>query len=388
MTQSPGKPAGAADSVLVVGGGIAGLTAASALADLGVGVTLVEREVELGGHAAEWACMATDACARCSACLVQDQLHRVLVHPKIRVVTGAQVSAIEGGPGHFRLDVAPVKGNGQNGRKGPTQLRLRSRYTEMAGCVVLATGFGPFDPTLEPLLGYGRFPGVMTTRELDRALRQDDLNALLSPEAGPQRVAFIQCVGSRDRERGREYCSQFCCRTTIRLVRRLRYLRPEIEPTVFYIDLQLMSKEFSTFFEEARRFVRFVQGVPAEISPGDTEGSLRVYSAPSGAEKTEAFDFDRVVLAVGMAPPSQQPALVGLFGLEVNGFGHVASDALGETSRPGILAIGACVGPTDIQSSCKRALAAASHAATLLRTDASGHDATSRGHHPPAVGIE
>ena len=112
--------------------------------------------------------------------------------------------------------------------------------------------------------------------------------------------------------------------------------------------------------------MRFVQGVPAEISPGEPEGSLRVYSAPTGAEKTEAFDFDRVVLAVGMAPPSQQPQLVDQFGLEVNALGHLASDALGETSRPGILAIGACVGPADIQSSCKRALAAASHAARLL----------------------
>jgi len=346
-------------NVIVVGGGIAGMTVAGAAADLGIPVTLVEQDHRLGGHAANWACMATDECARCSACLVQDQVSKVSSHPRIEVVLGARLESCEGEPGAMRVTLEPT---GDGVRSPWREWVLPQRRTVPCQAVVLATGFQPYDPAEAPLLGYGRFEGVLTTADLDRLLREDDLARFAPAGNTPLRVAFIQCVGSRDRKSGREYCSQFCCRTTIRLIQRLKHLRPNVEATVFYIDLQIMSKEFGVFYDRVRDEVRFVQGVPAEVCPGETEGTLRVYSVGPGADRTEAFEFDRVVLAIGLAPTDSQRALAEAMGLELNDFGYFAGAGSGarlEASRPGVFLAGACCGPADIQASRKQAMAVA-----------------------------
>jgi len=366
-------------NVIVVGGGIAGMTVARAVADLGVGVTLVERDRRLGGHAANWACMATDECARCSACFVQDQISRMLAHPRIEVLLGVRLAECQGEAGAFRVALEP--GPACDPLPLPWQERVLGRR-RIVPCqaVVLATGFEPYDPAENPLLGYGHFDGVLTTADLDRILRLDDLAGFASDGDAPLRVAFIQCVGSRDRKSGREYCSQFCCRTTIRLVQRLKYLHPAIEATVFYIDLQIMSKEFGAFYDRVREEVRFIQGAPAEVSLGETPGSLRVYSVASGADRTEAFEFDRVVLAIGLVPTDSHRSLAELMGLDLNQFGYFAGagpDAPLETSRPGVFLAGACSGPTDIQGSRRQAMAVAGLLAQTFGKE-SGHQAGSR----------
>lgn len=356
-------------NVIVVGGGIAGMTVAGAVADLGLNVTLVERDGRLGGHAADWACMATDECARCSACLVQDQISTVATHPRIEVLLGARLAKCEGGAGAFCGTIEPEAAAGNVLPPWP-QWMLSQPRTVRCQSLVLATGFEPYDPAEDPLLGYGRFDGVLTTVDLDRVLREDNLTAFAPEGDTPLRVAFIQCVGSRDRPSGREYCSQFCCRTTIRLTRRLRYLRPALEATVFYIDLQIMSKEFAAFYDRVREEVRFIQGVPAEVSCGETPGSLRVYSAVPGCDRTGALDFDRVVLAVGLAPTGSLRSLAEVLRLGLNDFGYFAGggpDAPFQTSRPGIFLAGACAGPCDIQGSRTQAMAVASLLARGLR---------------------
>ena len=348
-------------NVIVVGGGIAGMTVAGAVADLGIGVTLVERDCRLGGHAAHWACMATDECARCSACLVQDQISKISAQPRIEVLLGARLGECQGEAGAFRVTLEPEPAS-ENVRPPWPDWVLGRRRAVPCQAVVLATGFEPYDPAENPLLGYGRFDGVVTTGDLDRILREDDLSGFVPDGDAPLRVAFIQCVGSRDRKSGREYCSQFCCRTTIRLVQRLRYLRPAVEATVFYIDLQIMSKEFGVFYGRMRDEVRFIQGVPAEVCPGETEGALRVYGVAPGADRTVAFEFDRVVLAIGLAPTDSHRSLAEVMGLELNEFGYFAGarpDAPLEASRPGVFLAGACSGPADIQGSRKQAMAVA-----------------------------
>jgi heterodisulfide reductase subunit A len=347
--------------VIVVGGGIAGMTVAGAVADLGIGVTLVERDSRLGGHAADWACMATDECARCSACLVQEQISRISAHPAIEIVLGARVAECEGEAGDFRVRLEPEPVSGELQRPWREWL-LGRRRTVPCQAVVLATGCEPYDPSDNPLLGYGHFEGVITTRDLDNMLRKDNLARFAPEDGGPLRVAFIQCVGSRDRKSGREYCSQFCCRTTIRLVRRLRYLRPAVEATIFYIDLQIMSKEFGLFYDRVRDEVSFVQGVPAEVCSGEAKGTLRVYSVAPGADRTQAFEFDRVVLAIGLAPTASHRPLAEVMDLDLNEFGYFAASGPHgpvEATRAGVFLAGACSGPADIQGSSKQAMAVA-----------------------------
>ena len=357
--------------VIVVGGGIAGMTVAGAVANLGIDVTLVERDRRLGGHAANWACMATEECARCSACLVEDQISKISAHPGIEILLGARLGACQGEAGGFQVTLEPEPA-ADNLRPPRREWLLSEGRTVPCQAVVLATGCEPYNPSDSPLLGYGRFDGVSTTQDLDRILREDDLARFAPDGDTPLRVAFIQCVGSRDRKSGREYCSQFCCRTTIRLIQRLRYLRPAVEATVFYIDLQIMSKEFGMFYGRARDEVRFIRGVPAEVCPGETEGVLRVYSVAPGGDRTEAFEFDRVVLAVGLVPTDSHRSLAEVMGLDLNEFGFFAGagpDALLTTSRPGVFLAGACSGPADIQGSRRQAMAVAGLLARQLDND-------------------
>ena len=348
-------------NLIVVGGGIAGMTVASAAADLGMNVTLVERDGRLGGHAANWACMATDECARCSACLVQEQISRISAHPAIEIMLGARIAKCEGEAGDFRLTFEPEPAP-QNLRPPWRDWVLSESRTVPCNAVVLATGFEPYDPSDNPLLGYGHFDGVITTQDLDDLLRQDDLAGFAADGDTPLRVAFIQCIGSRDRKSGREYCSQFCCRTTIRLIQRLKYLRPAVEATVFYIDLQIMSKEFGAFYDRVHDQVRFIQGVPAEVCRGETDGTLRVYSIAPGTDRTKAFEFDRVVLAIGLVPAGSQRSLAQVMELDLNDFGYFAKAGLDkplEASRLGVFLAGACSGPCNIQGSRKQAMAVA-----------------------------
>jgi heterodisulfide reductase subunit A2 len=345
--------------VIVVGGGIAGLTVAKAVANQGMRVTLVEQGDHLGGHAGDWACMATDECARCSACLVQEEIARVAGHPGIEVILGARICGFEGDAGDFRISL-DSQAAGEATRLPWKDQMLAEKREVSARALVLATGFEPHDPTENLMLGYGRLDGVFTTRDLDEILRQDDLSRFAAAEGQPLRVAFIQCVGSRDRQAGREYCSQFCCRTTIRLARRLLYLIPDMEITVFYIDLQVMSKEFGAFYLGARKKVNFIQGVPAEISAGK-EHALRVYGIPPGSDRSTALEFDRVVLAIGLAPTESHRPLADAMNLKLDDFGYFPAESgrLLETSRKGIFLAGACAGPSDIQGSRRQALAVA-----------------------------
>ena len=358
--------------VAIVGGGVAGLTAATALADRGIDVTLIERSRRLGGHAAEWACMATDECARCSACLVQDLIRRTLAHPHIEVLANARVAQVDTDAACRTLALEPVADGAETDGDAAAPVLAAPRQLR-AAATVLATGFSVYDPSADLLLGYGRFDQVRTIRELDHALARDDLEAFLPSAIEKPRLAFIQCVGSRDRQQGREYCSQFCCRATIRLVNRLLHLRPELEVKVFYIDLQIMSKEFESFYRQARDRVEFIQSVPAEVCYGTEELADKavVHAIRQGAEKAEAFAFDRIVLATGLAPGAAQGELAERFGLAQNEFGFLAHspDGATMTEQPGLFMAGACAGPTDIQGSRRTGLAAAAMAAGHLNRD-------------------
>ena len=334
-----------AQRIAVVGGGTAGLSAALALADCGFPVTLIERSAELGGHAAEWACMATTECAKCNACVIKDMAKRVKRHPDIDVSTGFELKSVTGSVGDFRVQAEPVDTAGNGHDRSPLEI--------VAGSVVLATGFTPYDATADPMLGYGLFPGVVTTIDVDAILLRDDIESFLPSGIERPRVAFIQCVGSRDVKRHREYCSQFCCKTSVRLARRLKYLTPNAEITIFYIDLQVMGKEFRGFFEEAQSSIDFIQGTPAEVTPLGPDGPYRVYASDPETRQTTAREFDRVILAVGVDHAQANDALAETLGLDTDELGFFLE--LGDRSpRPGIYLAGACTGPMDMRGAVTR----------------------------------
>jgi len=146
------------------------------------------------------------------------------------------------------------------------------------------------------------------------------------------------------------------------MINRLLYLRPQLQAVVFYIDLQIMSKEFRVFYDRAKDRVEFVQGVPAEVFTSAEDSTLRVYSSAAGEDKAKAFEFDRIVLATGISPASSRKQMIDMFALQQDSFGFLA----GQDDSKGIFAAGACAGPNDIQGSLRQALATANRVASWL----------------------
>ena len=147
--------------VLVIGGGIAGLTAAHELAKLGIKVELVEKEPFLGGHAIQFTCKATESCAKCGACMAEEKLSNVIHNENIIIHTGANLERISKN-GRFNYNIQL------------NQNRIdQSKYTDYsssADAVIMATGFEPFDPVKKPY-GYRVFKNVITNLDLEKMLR-------------------------------------------------------------------------------------------------------------------------------------------------------------------------------------------------------------------------
>jgi heterodisulfide reductase subunit A2 len=328
--------------VVIVGGGIAGLSVAKTLVDSGIACAVVERELSLGGHARQWACMATGRCQRCFCCIVEDLVRYVNASPEAKVMTG--------------WDVSSVTGSGGNG----TQVCLHEVGTGKevvsdARAVVFATGFDPYNPAEKILWGHGRVDHVYTLAEVDALMRDDRLSQFLGTEIG-LRVAFFQCVGSRDASSGANYCSQYCCKAALRMALKLIHECHGIEITIFYIDLQVAGKFAGDLLAQAAQSkVRLCQGVPGEIVQG-SDGTLQVIVEQQGKNVREPFD--RVILSIGQRPASVMMSQASRMGLAVNEFGFLEPLSALDSSRTatqGIYVAGASSGPKDIEQTLEHA---------------------------------
>jgi heterodisulfide reductase subunit A len=241
------------------------------------------------------------------------------------------------------------------------------------GAIILAPGFGKTDPRRRNYFGYGEHPNVVTSVEFERLLCASGpyQGHLVRPSdrAKPRRVAFIQCVGSRDRAQGRSYCSSVCCTYSLKEAMVAKEHLPELEVTIFFMDMRTHGKGFQRMFLRARDEygIRFVRSRVASVSEGARPGDLRLrYVGERG--RLRQRDFDLVVLAVGMEPSPSARALALAVGVELNrhGFCHTEPFAPLSSSRPGIFVAGAFQGPKDIPESGTQASGAAGLASALL----------------------
>jgi heterodisulfide reductase subunit A len=346
--------------VLVIGAGIGGLTAARALARFGVQVDLVERRTALGGHAARFACKATDRCVKCGACLVTEAIAAATSDPRIRIHAGSRVGEIRRTSQRFEFTIersetaTPGKGRGSEAGPGATP-----PVTATADAVVLAAGFDAFDPK-DKAYGHGVFPNVITLLELEHELQRQ--GALIRPSDGsaPQRIAFIQCVGSRDAKLGHLWCSRFCCGAALRAARRIKSLRPQTEITVFYIDIQSFGRDFEAFYRQCRQELRLIRAIPSEAFAVDGGGIRLIYTEDSLHPAVEAV-FDLVVLSTGMVPPAGLDDIAARLGCTPADSGFASRDAGG-----GIFAAGAVRGPMSIADSMADARDAAARVLAFL----------------------
>jgi heterodisulfide reductase subunit A len=334
--------------VLVVGGGIGGLTAALALARAGLAVDLVERAPAPGGHAAQLACKAVEACVKCGACTVEEALAAAMGHADIHLHAGCCLDRVER---RDRFEWTLVKADGKGA--GPAGA---------ADAVVLATGFQLFDPAIKPY-GYGRYPGVITNLEFERRLR--NLGPVLQArEKGlPLRLAFIQCVGSRDVNLGHPWCSAYCCGAALRAARLVKKRQPAAVVTIFFIDIQTFGQDFDAVYRDARRDFRFVRSIPAEAAAADG-GGLRLswMDDETGEYREEVFDL--VVLSAGMTPSPETGRIAALLGFPAASPGFV--EPLGTGSAKGVFAAGTVRGPMTIAETVADARAAARQVIAFL----------------------
>jgi len=419
---------------LVVGSGISGIASALELARAGVDVYLIEKEAAIGGHSASFCCKATDICVRCSACVVSDKIREAAVHPRITVITSSTLRSVSGEAGAFRVQVAQepryvredrCTGCGLCTEVCPAHpkaiypphseatplcyvldeglcLRLKGERCDMcleacptkaidfniepehreleAGAIILATGFDVYDAGKKGSLGYGRYPNVVSGLDLEQMLNREGSLTLPADGTKPRRVAFVQCVGSRDEGHG--YCSHVCCKYAMKLAGLIRHQSPDAQVTIFYIDLQTAGKGFARFYDEYRENVSFIRGVPVEILQ-DAAGGLEVKFEDISQGKVCRDIFDLVVLSVGMSPRKNAWHLAKILGVDLSQDGFFDAEGgfgSNETNVDGVLIAGACQGPKDIPDSIAHGIAAASRAIQVLRDSAGLRIAGQRGH--------
>ena len=245
------------------------------------------------------------------------------------------------------------------------------------GSVLLAPGVEPVSGTIRPEYGFGRYANVITSLQFERMLSASGPFAGVvqrpSDGAHPRKVAWIQCVGSRDTSCGQGYCSSVCCMYATKEAVIAREHDPNIEPTIFYIDLRAFGKGFDEYIERAEQEqgVRYVRSMVSSVREIPGTGNLRLSYAgfrADGKPLPQEEEFDLVVLSTGLKPTEAACSLARRLGVRLNEFGFAESPAFepGETSRPGVYVAGAFSEPKDIPETVIEASCAAARVSALL----------------------
>jgi len=261
------------------------------------------------------------------------------------------------------------------------------------GSVVLAPGFEPVDARIKGEYGYGRMPNVVTSTEFERILSASGpfQGKVLRPSDGkhPMKIAWIQCVGSRDETCGKDYCSSVCCMYATKEAIIAREHESAIQPTIFYNDLRAFGKGFERYYESAKnKFgIRYVKSIPSAVKElQQTKNLLLEYLGKDGEKVPE--EFDMVVLSVGLQPSASTKGLSEKLGIALDRFGFCWPEELAPniTSRDGVYVAGAFGAPMDIPES----VMSASSAACLASQDIAGARGTmvKAKEYPPETDID
>jgi heterodisulfide reductase subunit A-like polyferredoxin len=260
------------------------------------------------------------------------------------------------------------------------------------GSLVLAPGFEPFDAKIKGEYGYGRMPNVVTSLDFERILSASGpfLGQVVRPSDGkhPVKIAWIQCIGSRDETCGRDYCSSVCCMYATKEAIIAREHESTIQPTIFYNDLRAFGKGFERYYESAKnKFgIRYVKSIPSGVKElQQSQNLLLEYGGEDGQKVQE--EFDMVVLSIGLQPSSSTKELADKLGIALDRFGFCQTEELAPniTSRDGVYVAGAFDAPMDIPESVMSASSAACLASEEI-TEARGTMVTEK-EYPPEIDL-
>lgn len=353
-------------ATLVLGGGIAGITAALELAGADQPVYLVEREDHLGGNVAR--ADLTAPYLDSARDILSERIARVRDNPHIEVLLQSELAELSGFVGNFTAKVRSRTNGGGEAGNGARELPV--------GSVVVCTGYQPFDAGRIQSYGYGWFPNVITSFEFERMLREGKV--LTDKGVPPQYVAVIHCIGSRS-EQFHPYCSRVCCMTALKYGHEVKSAIPDAFVYDLYIDMHAFGKGCEDFYRQSSEmktvFLMYQKGTTPEIRQAgpryDCEMLITAHDQLCG-EDVE-IPADLVILMVGMEarPDAGEVARLVNISQDKDGWfieSHPKLDPVA-TTTDGVFIAGACQSPKDIPDSVAQARAAS---ARILQKIAKG----------------
>jgi len=409
--------------ILVIGGGIAGMTAAVEAAEVGYNVVLVEKEAYLGGRVIRMHRYFPKMCP--PTCGFEINVRRIRQNPRITVHTLATVEEITNKAGVFRATICvrprfvtgtqpidetvaekltSVRDNafnyGMDKTKalylphdmaypsvqvldreclsdtdtqalsevcdsGAINLAMSDKELEVdAGAIIVATGWQPYDATKLDTLGFGQYPNVITNVMMERLAANGGPTAgdILRPSDGnkAENVAFVQCAGSRD-ENHLPYCSAVCCMASLKQARYLREKNETSKATLFYIDIRTVGRLEKFYYDMLEdENVSYIKGKVAKISEVAESRNLILDVEDTVSGENLHREFDMVVLATGMVPNTADVKIP--FELSYDEYGFID----GATDVEGIYAVGCSKRPCDVTRATKDSTAAALKAIQCL----------------------
>ena len=414
---------GASQTILVVGGGISGLTAAVEAAEVGYSVILIEKNPYLGGRVAQHNKYFPKLCT--PACGLEINYQRIRNNARITFYTLTEVEEIKGSAGDFtvRLRQNPRFVNDKctacgecakactteiadpfNFGMGQTkairlshEMAFPNRYvmdpefarsaeaqqlvalcpvgaiepdmvakevTVTVGSVIWATGWRPYDPALIRPYGFGRYANVLNNMRFERlaSRRGPTQGAIVRPSDGKEikNIAFIQCAGSRDHNY-LPFCSQICCLASMKQATYVREQYPDAKVTIYYIDLRAMDR-YEGFLQKvaADSAVRWIKSKPARLDEDSITQNPIVIGEDTLTGERYAEPYDLVVLATGMEPNTADSVLPAE-NVRQDEYGFIINE------QNGIYAVGCAASPVDVASAVQSATAAALKAIQAIR---------------------
>ncbi|MFZ6016251.1 MAG: FAD-dependent oxidoreductase [Nitrospirota bacterium] len=404
-------------NVLVVGGGISGITTAVETAEVGYEVTLIEKNSYLGGRVAQLNKYFPKLCP--PNCGLEINFRRIKNNPRVKFYTLAEVEKISGSEGDFDVTVklnpsyvnekctacnacveaCPVErpnefNFGMDKTKAiylPHEFAFPLRYVIdekyctkekcakcveactynaidlnmksqsiplKAGSIVWATGWNPYDAAKIDNLGFGKYQNVITNMMMERiaSFNGPTKGKILRPSDGKEvsRVAFVQCAGSRD-ENHLSYCSYICCLASMKQATYVREQYPQAQIFIFYIDIRSPGTRYEKFYKEVQsdENIKFIKGKVAKIEEDPNTKDLTVVAEDVEAGKKIQEKVELAVLATGMAPVTKEWKIPTSISYDTDGF------VLSNTGTAGMYAVGCATKPVDVYSSAREGTAAA-----------------------------
>ncbi|NLJ43885.1 MAG: CoB--CoM heterodisulfide reductase iron-sulfur subunit A family protein [Bacteroidales bacterium] len=342
-------------NVLVIGGGIAGMTAALELADAGNLVYLVEKENHLGGNLARVDLTAPYLYS--ARDLLTERITRIMNHKQVQVFFESRLSGLTGFIGNFKATIGKLNGEPDN---------VTNQVEVEIGNVIVCTGFKEFDAARIVHYGYGKLPNVITSFELEKMIRAGRI--ITKEGKTPKYVAIIHCVGSRSQE-FHTYCSRVCCMTALKYAHEIKSANPESYISDIYIDMHAFGKGHEDFYKRSSEaktlFLMYEKDdrpVIHKASPKDDCEMLIEVNEKLSGELIE-IPADLVVLMVGMEAREDSHDIARLVNISQDKDGwfiesHPKLEPVA-TTTDGIFIAGTCVAPKDIPDTVAQARAAA-----------------------------